>query len=110
MNLDRVVKILEDDTAAKFKVSGTSMTPRVKDGEYVTVRKLRADEDPRKGDIVLARVEGSLYLHLVSAIEKEKGRVKRVQISNNHGHVNGWTPRDKVYALLVKLPARMEKK
>lgn len=52
----------------------------------------------KKGQIVLARVSGRLYLHLISALEGE-----RVQISNNKGHVNGWTPRSQVLARLVEV-------
>ncbi len=52
------------------------------------------------GDIVLTRVAGSVYIHLVKAIEPAK---RRVQIGNNRGGVNGWTGFDRVYGIAVKV-------
>jgi hypothetical protein len=45
---------------------------------------------------VLARVAGTVYLHLVSAVNAD-----RVQISNNRGRVNGWTNHALVYGICV---------
>jgi hypothetical protein len=58
-----------------------------------------APVDPTKadvGDIVLARVAETVYLHLVSAIGTSAGRV---QISNNRGRVNGWTNHARIYGI-----------
>lgn len=93
MNLQRVIEQLEDGPVT-FKTKGNSMTPRVHSGDVVTVAPVDPSEVVR-GDVVLARVRGNLYLHLVTAVEGE-----RVQISNNHGHVNGWTSRAKIYGRL----------
>lgn len=79
-----------------FKAKGGSMTPLVMDGSTVTVAPI-GEREVKRGDIVLARVGGQLYLHLVSATDKN-----RVQISNNHGRVNGWTPRSKVYGVMER--------
>ena len=48
------------------------------------------------GDIVLARVAGAMYLHLVSAVDHDRARV---QISNNRGRVNGSTGHAHVYGI-----------
>lgn len=93
MNLDRVVEDLKKGPVT-FKTKGGSMTPKIRSGETVTVAPI-ADHDVARGDIVIARVGGRLYLHLVTATEKD-----RVQISNNHGHVNGWTSRANVFGIL----------
>lgn len=95
MNLERVVESLAEG-AVTFVARGGSMTPLVLDGTTVTVKPI-GDHVVEKGDIVLAKVSGTLYLHLVTATDK-----KRVQISNNHGKVNGWTPREKVYGIMVR--------
>ncbi|MGW7466952.1 S26 family signal peptidase [Streptomyces xantholiticus] len=50
------------------------------------------------GDIVLARVAGTVYLHLVSSVDLAR---KRVQISNNGGHVTGWTSYHRVFGICV---------
>lgn len=62
-----------------------------------------APVDPAKaevGDIVLARVAGTVYLHLVSSVDPAR---KRVQISNNRGRVNGWTSHSRVFGICVEV-------
>jgi hypothetical protein len=78
-----------------IKPRGHSMEPLVMDREQVTIRRLGFAETLQSGDIVLARVRGHCYLHKVTAVAGN-----RVQISNNHGHVNGWTSREKVVGKL----------
>jgi ApbE superfamily uncharacterized protein (UPF0280 family) len=75
------------------------MVPLIRSRQQVIV----APVDPSKvevGDIVLARVAGTVYLHLVSALEPSK---KRVQISNNRGRINGWTSHDRVFGICVSV-------
>jgi hypothetical protein len=48
----------------------------------------------------IPKVKGSYYLHLLSAIDESQNRF---QISNNHGHVNGWVTADKVYGVCVQV-------
>jgi hypothetical protein len=52
------------------------------------------------GDIVLTKVAGNVYIHLVKAIEPGK---RRVQIGNNRGGINGWTGFDRVYGIAVSV-------
>lgn len=87
---------LQRGETVSFRPRGNSMTPKIKSGELVTVKPL--DRDPEKGEIVLCRVGGTDYLHLVSAVQGD-----RFQISNNHGRVNGWVNRDRIYGLLVSI-------
>jgi hypothetical protein len=70
---------------------GHSMEPLIMDRQEVTIHRLREDDVLSPGDVVLAKVRGHIYLHKISAISGA-----RIQISNNHGHVNGWTTRDKI--------------
>src|SRR5215204_2485839 len=81
----------------EFRPSGSSMVPLIRSRQLVTV----APVDPAKvevGDIVLARVAGTVYLHLVSSVDSGSGRV---QISNNRGRVNGWTTYPRVFGICV---------
>jgi hypothetical protein len=60
-----------------------------------------APVDPTKlevGDIVFAKVAGTVYLQLVSAVDVANGRV---QISNNRGRVNGWTNHARVFGICI---------
>lgn len=96
MNLTNILsRILEGETVT-FETSGNSMTPKINSGDTVTVSPITPDHEFKRGDIVLVKVRGNLYLHLVSAIERD-----RVQISNNHGRVNGWTLKTNVFGIKV---------
>jgi hypothetical protein len=73
------------------------MVPLIRSRQPVVV----APVDPSKlevGDVVLARVAGTVYLHLVSSLDPAR---KRVQISNNRGRVNGWTSYERVFGICV---------
>jgi hypothetical protein len=71
------------------------MTGKVNDGQLCTVAPL-SDEALEVGTIVLCRVKGSQYLHLVKAIQGE-----RFQIGNNRGGINGWITRRQIFGRLV---------
>lgn len=72
------------------------MTGKISSGQLCTVAPL--DRNPQPGDIVLCRVRGNQYLHLISGV-----RGDQYQISNNHGFVNGWTSRKQIYGILIKV-------
>jgi hypothetical protein len=79
----------------EFRPSGSSMVPLIRSRQLVTV----APVEPAAvevGDIVLATVAGTTYLHLVSAVDPARGRV---QIGNNRGRVNGWTTYARVHGI-----------
>lgn len=78
-----------------FRPHGNSMTPKIYSGELVTVAPCKL-EDIKKGDIAFCKVRGYYYIHLVTAVKSDQ-----VQISNNHGHVNGWT--SQVWGKVVKV-------
>lgn len=95
--LDAVAGRVAGGATVEFKPSGSSMVPLIRSRQSVVV----APVDPAKlevGDIVLARVSGMVYLHLVSSLDPTRNRV---QISNNRGRVNGWTSRDRVFGICV---------
>lgn len=96
----RYIQQLQAGETVSFRPRGNSMVPLVNSGDLCTVRPLQDGESLAKGDIVLCRVRGAQYLHLVSAIKGHE-----VQISNNRGRVNGWTPRTSVYGKLVSAVA-----
>ncbi|WP_344498092.1 hypothetical protein [Dactylosporangium maewongense] len=97
--IDMVAARVAGGATVQFRPSGSSMVPLVRSRQLVTVNPV----DPalvEVGDIVLAKVAGTVYLHLVSAVDAT-GR--RVQISNNRGRVNGWTGHAKVYGICVSV-------
>lgn len=76
---------------------GNSMTPRIKSGQQHILEPVSSWEDCSVNDIVYCKVSGKFYTHLVTAKDPSKG----LQISNNHGYVNGWTK--KVYGRVKKV-------
>jgi hypothetical protein len=93
--LDAMAARVAAGSAVEFRPSGSSMLPLIRSRQLVSV----APVDPARvevGDIVLARVAGTVYLHLVSAVDHGAGRV---QISNNRGRVNGWTSHARVFGI-----------
>lgn len=75
------------------------MVPLVRSRQLVRVAPVDLSK-VEIGDIVLARVAGTVYLHLISAVDPAK---TRVQISNNRGRVNGWTTHARVYGICVAI-------
>lgn len=78
--------LLEDGKTFETCAKGSSMTPRVKNGQKYILEPVKL-EDVKVDDIVFCKVKGRYFNHLVTAVDEQKG----LQISNNHGHVNGWT-------------------
>lgn len=81
----------------EIRPKGNSMRGRINSGDLVTIEPC----DPANlvpGDIVLVRVSGTDYVHLVSARDGE-----RIQISNNHGHLNGWVGPRAVYGIVTRV-------
>lgn len=94
MNLGQAAAAVREGRTVTFRAYGHSMSPRIRHGDEVTVEPLNGRR-PKKGQVVLVRVGPRWYLHLVTGI-----RPLQLQISNNHGHVNGWTSKLHVAGLL----------
>ena len=81
-----------------FRPRGNSMVGRIESGQLVTVEPVTLDTELVIDDIVLCKVAGNDYLHLISAID-----LPRYQISNNRGYINGWTNINKIYGKVIKI-------
>jgi len=73
------------------------MAGKIDSGQLVTVEPLR-ERELKPGDIVLCKVKGIQYLHLVKAIS-----AGRFQIGNNRGRINGWTPRRSIFGIVTEI-------
>jgi hypothetical protein len=73
------------------------MKGKVNDGDLVTLAPVDL-ATIKQGDIVLVRVHGTDYLHLVTAIDGE-----RYQIGNNRGGINGWVRGGSIYGTAVQV-------
>jgi phage repressor protein C with HTH and peptisase S24 domain len=94
-NIRSAVPELKSGRSVLVRDFGDSMIPLIMNGETVRVEPF-SEGELQKGDVVLAKVQGSLYLHKVTAV-----RGKMVQISNNRGKINGWTPLSQVYGKVI---------
>ena len=82
-----------------FRPRGHSMTGKIESGQLCTVVPV----DPvtlAVGDIVLCKVKGREYLHLVKAIQGP-----RIQIGNNRGRINGWVSGGAIFGRCVRVEA-----
>lgn len=91
-----LIEDLKQGRTVQCRPRGNSMTGRISSGQLCTIAPL--DRDPGKGDVVLCKVRGAQYLHIVTGV-----RADQYQISNNHGRINGWTGRDNVYGILTSV-------
>lgn len=89
------IKKLDKGETVKFRPRGNSMAPKIKSGQLCTVEPVSDDDELTKGDIVLCKVKGNQYLHLISAING-----KQFQISNNKNRINGWITRSSIFGKL----------
>jgi len=84
---------------------GNSMRPLVESGATVTLAPYGPEEEPAENDIVLVKVRGVVYLHLVKAI-RGKSDARQYQIGNNRGGINGWVSRRAIYGKAVEIRNR----
>jgi len=73
------------------------MAGKIESGQLVTVAPI-GKEELKIGNIVLCKVNGVQYLHLVKAISGD-----RIQIGNNKSRINGWTSRRNVFGLVTEI-------
>src|SRR5437660_684658 len=88
---------LQDGEMVQFRPKGNSMTGKIESGQQCTVEPVDV-ASLEVGDIVLCKVNGKQYLHLVKAIQ---GR--RFQIGNNRGRINGWIGENSIYGKCTKV-------
>jgi signal peptidase I len=99
------IEALQRGEAVLIRPRGHSMSGKVNDGDLVTVRPAEP-VDLMVGAIVLVRVRGTDYLHLIKAVDGD-----RYQIGNNRGGVNGWVRAPAIYGVATKVePYSAERK
>lgn len=89
---------LKEGESVSFRPRGHSMKGKIVSGQLCTVEPIKNAEALSKGDIVLCKVNGNQYLHLIKAIQGQ-----RYQIGNNRGGINGWIGANLIYGKCVKV-------
>jgi len=91
------IEKLRNGETVSFRPRGNSMIGKISSGQLCTVEP--ADHDTLKvGDIVLCKVNGAEYLHLIKAIQGP-----RFQIGNNRGRINGWVTANSIFGKCVSV-------
>jgi hypothetical protein len=88
---------LKEGEIVLFRPRGNSMRGKIESGQLCTVEPV----DPASlevGDIVLCKVNGREYLHLIKAIQGA-----RIQIGNNRGRINGWISANSVFGRCTRV-------
>ncbi len=89
---------LKDGETVRFRPRGHSMKGKIESGQLCTVEPIIDHSTLEKGNIVLCKVNGSEYLHLIKAIQGP-----RFQIGNNRGRINGWIGASSIFGKCVSI-------
>ena len=91
------IEKLKQGETVQFRPRGNSMSGKIDSGNHCTVAPAKKEE-LEVGDIVLCKVGGSQYLHLIKAKQGE-----RFQIGNNRGGINGWIGINGIYGRCMRI-------
>jgi hypothetical protein len=89
---------LKNGETVSFRPRGHSMKGKIESGQLCTVEPIADFTELEKGDIVLCKVNGNEYLHLVKATQGA-----RFQIGNNRGRINGWIGTNSIFGKCVRV-------
>jgi hypothetical protein len=89
---------LQAGQTVRFRPRGHSMKGKIESGQLCTV--VPVAEELKVGDVVLCKVNGKQYLHVIKAVQGG-----RYQIGNNRGRINGWVSRNSIYGKCVRVEA-----
>jgi hypothetical protein len=93
----RYIEKLQAGETVSFRPRGNSMSGKIESGQLCTVVPI-AGAALAVGDIVLCRVRGCEYLHLIKAIQGS-----RFQIGNNRGRINGWIGAGAIFGRCIRV-------
>lgn len=95
------IEKLQAGESVSIRPKGNSMRGKVDSGDIILIEPCRS-EDLIPGDVVLVKVRGIIYLHLIKAYKLSKGEVS-FQIGNNIGGINGWVGPNAIYGKAIKI-------
>ncbi len=92
-----IARLKAGETVA-FRPRGNSMVGKIESGQLCTVEAIQDHATLAVGNIVLCKVGGSEYLHLIKAIQGD-----RFQIGNNRGRINGWVGANSIFGKCTRV-------
>jgi hypothetical protein len=93
------IEKLKRGETVQFRPRGNSMSGKIESGQLCTVEPIDGTQ-LSVGAIVLCKVRGNEYLHLIKAIQGP-----RFQIGNNRGLINGWITATNIYGRCIRIEA-----
>lgn len=91
------IEKLKRGETVQFRPRGNSMSGKIESGNLCTIVPAKKEE-LEVGDIVLCKVGGAQYLHLIKAKQGD-----RFQIGNNRGRINGWIGLNGIFGRCVRI-------
>lgn len=91
------IDLLKQGETVSFRPRGHSMKGKISSGQLCTLEPVEA-ETLEKGDIVLCKVKGHHYIHLIKAV-----RGRQIQIGNNRGGINGWITGNSIFGKCIRV-------
>lgn len=92
------ISMLNNGETVKFRPRGNSMAGKIESGQLCCVEPVSDPTSLAVGDIVLCKVNGTQYIHLIKAIQGQ-----RFQIGNNRGRINGWITATSIFGKCIKV-------
>ena len=94
-------KHLREGEICKVTGIGNSMTPILKSRQPVICIPVTDEVELKKRDIVMCKVNGHFYLHLIWSVKRGKNNCEQFLIGNNHNHANGTIGRQHIFGKVV---------
>jgi hypothetical protein len=91
------IEALQKGEKTKIRPRGHSMRGKVNSGDLVTLEPVNPNQ-LKVDDIVLVKVRGTIYLHLIKAVNGG-----RFLIGNNRGGINGWVGANAIYGIATHI-------
>lgn len=92
------IQKLKNGETVSFRPRGNSMKGKIESGQLCTVESIEDFAALQKDDIVLCKVSGREYIHLIKAVQG-----LRFQIGNKRGLINGWVGTNSIYGKCIKV-------
>ena len=95
----RYIENLNNGKNVTFRPRGNSMQGKIESGQLCTVTPITEHNILSVGDIVLCKVKGNEFLHIIKAIRS----TSQYLIGNNKGGTNGWISKTAIYGKLISV-------
>ena len=86
------IERLKQGETVEFRPRGHSMSGKIESGQLCKVEPVIDISTLAAGGIVLCKVRGREYIHLIKAV-----RGSQYQIGNNRGGINGWITANAIF-------------